>query len=80
MAEAIGPQLGRSRKGDWKVSEAEILENVQETATACWQRAGGGRNAQHQLVPLLRGSVCWGRTAHRYHPPLVALDARDQPK
>ncbi len=28
-----------------------------ETATACLQESRGGRNVQHQLVPLLRQSV-----------------------
>jgi hypothetical protein len=34
----------------------EALE-LTETATACLQESRGGRNVQHQLVPLLRQSV-----------------------
>jgi hypothetical protein len=37
--------------------ELDDALGLTETATACLQESRGGRNVQHQLVPLLRQSV-----------------------
>ena len=37
--------------------ELDDALGLTETATACLQESSGGRNVQHQLVPLLRQSV-----------------------
>ncbi len=37
--------------------ELDDVLGLTETATACLQESRGGRNVQHQLVPLLRQSV-----------------------